>query len=577
MSARILAAPAALWRSPVARVVAVLTLVPLVLSFLPGWPASGYGPWIFLLLPAWLWLRRPAQRRRLGWYALGIGLQVLAYPDPDLGFLGWILLWPYLRARELPDGAPWWRAAFLYGFYRAGVGFAWLANVHFTAWITVTVLSGLAFATVFELGVRKLAFLPWALRVATAWVAFEGLHAWLFNGFPWLFLAHTQYRHPALLQAADLCGAFGISFLMAFVQAAALRVLRERRLTRESLAAVLLLAAALAYGLVRPAPEGPPGPGVLLVQTSVPHSVKEELLGSEPGWREMWRSHVRQTEEALRLHPDAALVVWPETMMPFPYVQSRPGPFLRATQMLAEAWRRPVVYGANVYPDAGDLERGFNAAVLCDAEGRPLDVYRKQRLVPMGEEFVARWFLPDRWCTPMFRWLSENAGLPRSCDLEAGKGFVTLDAGRGLRCAVLICFEGLYPDLARGAVATGDPDFLLLLVNNGWFGHSFEQRQFVAACVFRAIETRTPVLVCANTGITCAVAADGTIVGEVDRVMEPGALYVHVPPRGPAPPWPAGRPWLLPLLLGLAAGVFGLLGRRSGSPSAAPPVKSRSS
>ena len=149
-------------KNPTFWVVTALTVVPLVFSFLHGWPPHGYGLYFWLALPVWFWFRHKAQRKRLAIYAGGIALQFLAYPHPDLGFLGWVMLWPYLIAREIDDdGAHWFRAAYAYGFMRAIVGFYWLGNVHYTGWLTVTALSGLAFALIFELALDRWHFAGW--------------------------------------------------------------------------------------------------------------------------------------------------------------------------------------------------------------------------------------------------------------------------------------------------------------------------------------------------------------------------------------------------------------------------------
>jgi apolipoprotein N-acyltransferase len=546
--------------------VAVLVAVPLVLSFWPGCPAHGYGH-ILLGLPVLLFFRHPAQRRRLRLYAAGIILQVLAYPDPDWGFLGWVLLWPYLLARRQDDGASWWRSAFLYGFLRAHAGFYWLGNVHFTGWITVSVLAALVFAFVFELTLRRLTVFPFALRVATGWLLFEGVHAWIFKGFPWLFLSHTQYRFLPFIQAADLVGAFGISFLMALVQAAALDAWLRRRAGLETAVAAAALLAALLYGILRSGPDEPAGPGVLMVQTAFPHAVKEQ--DRKTGGREMLRRLEALTREGLAEHPETALIVWPETMHPVPYiVEGDRYNFEWYARKAAHELRRPVIYGINSYDsqERFDRGRGYNSVVLADRAGSLRGLYRKQRLVPMGEEFVARWFFDEETADRWFRYLSTNFGLPRSCDLQAGEGFVTLDAGPGLGCAPLICFEGLYADLVRGAVGQPRVDLVLHLVNNGWFGRSYEQRQCVASWVFRAVEARTPFLSCANAGITCAIAPSGGITGRVDRVMEEGWLFTTVPPRWPPPLYLRGGAWALPagLLLGLGLAVARTRRRRRG-------------
>ncbi|MHC4137714.1 MAG: apolipoprotein N-acyltransferase [Planctomycetota bacterium] len=548
---------------------AVLVAVPLVFSFLPGWPAHGYGH-LLLGLPVLMFFRHPAHRRRLLLYAAGIGLQVLAYPDPDWGFLGWVLLWPYLLARRCDDGASWWRSAVLFGFLRAYAGFYWLGNVHFTGWIAVSVLAALVFAFVFELTLRRLTVFPFALRVATGWLLFEGVHAWIFKGFPWLFLSHTQYRFLLVIQAADVVGAFGISFLMAYVQAAALDAWLKRRAGLETAGAAAALVLVLLYGVMRAGPEGQPGPGVLMVQTAFPHSVK--VQDKKTGGREMLRRLEMLTREGLAEHPETALIVWPETMHPVPYiVEGDRHRFWWYARKAAREFRRPIVYGINSYDsqERWDRGRGYNSVVLADRAGALRGLYKKQRLVPMGEEFVARWFFAEETGDRWFRFLSTHLGLPRSCDLEAGEGFVTLDAGPRLGCAPLICFEGLYADLVRGAVAQRRVDLVLHLVNNGWFGRSYEQRQCVASWVFRAVEARTPFLSCANAGITCAVAPSGEILGRVDRVMEEGWLLTEVPPRWPPPIFLLGGVWALPagLLLGLGVGL--LLSRRPrGGPGA---------
>ena len=123
-------------------------------------------------------------------------------------------------------------------------------------------------------------------------------------------------------------------------------------------------------------------------------------------------------------------------------------------------------------------------------------------------------------------WLHENIGYPRTVDLLKGDRAVVLDAGEGLRCGPLICFEGLYADLARKALQAGEVDLILHLVNNGWFG------------------------------ISCAVAPSGEVFVRLDKVMETGVAWGRVPPRWREPLFLRGGRWLLPAGLGLAGAFF---------------------
>jgi apolipoprotein N-acyltransferase len=54
-------------------------------------------------------------------------------------------------------------------------------------------------------------------------------------------------------------------------------------------------------------------------------------------------------------------------------------------------------------------------------------------------------------------------------------------------------------------------DFLLNLSNDGWFLHSAELPQHLAASVFRAVENRVGMARAVNTGISCFIEPDGRV------------------------------------------------------------------
>ena len=292
-------------RIPLAVLYAAILIAVLVFSVLPGFPPHGYGL-AFFVLPVLHWFRFPARRRRILLYLGAIGLTQLAYPDPDLGFLGWFMLWPYLAAREIDDGAAWWKAAYFFGFLRALAGYYWLGNIHATAWLFVVAMSGVAFVISFEACLRFLRFLPYALRGAIGWLLYEWIHTWAFGGFPWLFAGHTQYRYTPLIQIADLMGVPGVSFLVVYVSLALYRFVAARRKSAraplgELRFAGVLLAANLAYGLFL-APgsivsSSPAKRGVLMIQSAVPYSVKER-----GDYSRILNELERLTAEAMRKH-----------------------------------------------------------------------------------------------------------------------------------------------------------------------------------------------------------------------------------------------------------------------------------
>jgi len=80
----------------------------------------------------------------------------------------------------------------------------------------------------------------------------------------------------------------------------------------------------------------------------------------------------------------------------------------------------------------------------------------------------------------------------------------------GHRLGVLICYEVIFPELARDYVRQGS-DLLVNLTNDAWFGRSSAPYQHLAMARFRAIENRIWLARAANTGISALIAPSGRI------------------------------------------------------------------
>ena len=114
-------------------------------------------------------------------------------------------------------------------------------------------------------------------------------------------------------------------------------------------------------------------------------------------------------------------------------------------------------------------------------------------------------------------------------DFTAGKDFTVLKVQlkreskdnnyswklvKNVRFSPLICFEDIFPDLARGFVRN-NIDFLVNITNDAWFGRSSAAYQHAQASIFRAVENRINVLRAANTGLSCFIDQKGRITTSV--------------------------------------------------------------
>src|SRR5262249_38284656 len=75
-------------------------------------------------------------------------------------------------------------------------------------------------------------FLPLIVTVPVVWTALEFLRSTFAGGFSWYLLAHSQHTFLPVIQIADLTGAYGVSFLIAAVNALLLESLWGRRRVR---------------------------------------------------------------------------------------------------------------------------------------------------------------------------------------------------------------------------------------------------------------------------------------------------------------------------------------------------------
>ena len=146
--------------------------------------------------------------------------------------------------------------------------------------------------------------------------------------------------------------------------------------------------------------------------------------------------------------------------------------------------------------------------------------YDKRHLVIFGEFVPLLCWFSKRVQEAVGRW----TGAPLS--LTAGKksGKFSLP-GKKWHLSPLICFEDILTDLAREDARNGAA-VLVNLTNDAWFDDVVAPRQHMRNAMLRAIETRLPLLRCANTGVTCLVKPSGE-VEEFSVAGDTAAAGVH--------------------------------------------------
>lgn len=490
-----------------------------------------------------------AHRRSFLHGLLGVLLLLAAFPPVDAWPLGLLAPWPLLLgATGARSGArAFWRFC-LYGLLIIDLGSYWLAETSLFNLAIVTLVEAPIFGVFGWLAWRTLRDGGLFPAVPLLFTAHEMVRmSWPETGYGWILLGQALAASPLLVQVADLGGVLAVTFVGASA-ATALWALVSGRPGRVPAACVV--AGALLYGIVRPATLGAPQEGPLLVsiQPGFPQQLKEAPAAE--GLR--WERCLALTQDLGRAHPEADLLVFPETMWPWwqeclldgrSDAAARQGPAsARLDAALAAAASRLAAHRAELsaafagqrtsqllgVPSSLAVDSGeillLNSALLFPPQGPALARYDKHILIPGGEYVPFRGTLPAAlraWLDRMVRELADFVP-----DLAPGPGARVLrlpaaDGADALPFGVTICFENAYGAYTSEFVAQG-ARFLVNLSNEGWFGTSPEFDHMELQSVLRAVETRRALFRSTNTGISCLVRPDGRRPAGADRLVVDG-------------------------------------------------------
>ena len=505
-----------------------------------------------------------------GWSALGryaavlaaaAFLTALAFPRTDWSLTPWVLVTPLLVVAILtpPRTAFWW--GLLYGGVFFLVLLRWL-NFTFRVYSTIpgplvlvptALLAGYCAFWIAAVGwaVSRVAArwsTGWALALAPFfWVAAEWLRGHLLGGFPWGTLGYSQYLQLPVIQIAELTGVHGVSFLLVAVNAAlaGCLLLTWRRAVAGVAAAGVLLGATLLFGDARlEESTSRPTARVTLMQPSIEQPLKWEPRHTQ----ETLSIYFALTRQALAERPE--LLVWPETATPT--ILRQDASLVAALTAAAADIKAPILVGS--IDAEGRPPRFRNSAFLLTDQGI-VGRYDKIHLVPFGE------FVPLSGVIGFVRDWAEFIS-----ELEPGTRTVVFP-GPPAPYGVVICYEGIFPDLVREFVRNG-ARLMVNMTNDAWFGRTSGPEQHLSMYPFRAVEHRLSVVRAANTGVSAFIAPTGQIIRRMN-LYERGLLTETVPLRVGRTLFTRLGDWPGLLALAVSAAALALTRWRSRNPEAA--------
>jgi len=340
--------------------------------------------------------------------------------------------------------------------------------------------------------------------VASAWIVLEWVRSWFLWGFPWAPLALSQWERPVVLQIAAWTGAYGVSFLLIFFNLCIAQTLRNRITCKErtfwsgwfspDLYIGLTLLGVCIYVFFNSLPQRNSETKLFTAAVVQPY-IKPQFKWDQNKALKNLKILETQTQFVSNLESD--LILWPEAATPWPIKGN--SEMQAWVEDLTNRLDKPILMG-NMAADYA-MNDWYNGACLVNPDSGLADpFYAKRKLVPFGE------YVPKPFGVI-------NKVVPLGGNFIPGTkpNLIPLATNdRTIKIGPLVCYEDIFPHLARESARTGTQVFFVA-TNNAWYGEEGGATQHAAHSVLRAVENRRPVMRCGNGGWSGWIDCFGTL------------------------------------------------------------------
>lgn len=384
-----------------------------------------------------------------------------------------------------------------------------------------------------------LAAIPWLL-VGLGMMMFFGLVAWLMNqcyrtdrlwliplvwacveifrsyipelAFPWGLIAVPLWKTPMIVQHAAIGNIYFVSAWIVLVNVMIAEFLQPKEkinvhITRRAFRMALVSLSLLMFSIYR--------------YGNTP-AVRNEVVTIGQLGVDMAFGDPALEEKQLRFACDqlmAAAVLQGSKVLLLPEGLVRGGNGMPPPTPFSGTPLVPVLFGGQRHAD-GVI---YQSAYAYDGKWQFGD---KTRLVIFGE------YVPFR---KQFPSISEAFSLPAG-DMKEGSVIKTLDVA-GLRMGPMICFEGLFANIAEAHARNGAQVIAIMAIDD-WYLGTTAQDQLFSGSVWRAIENGLPVMRAGALGPSAAIDARGNVIVTAPlRQLMPMRVELPVPDKSDAYPY----------------------------------------
>ncbi len=415
------------------------------------------------------------------------------------------------------------------------------------------------------------------------WVFWEWLKSTGDMAYPWGTIFMAAYRWKPFIQIADITGVWGITFIWALVNALFAEGLRLLTVLenaqnagqlaysykKTALFTAIVWAFSGTYGLIQYFMPRKPEKflNTIVVQQNVDPWEAGDSVSIPVSKQLTEREFNRMKAEGIK--PD--LVVWSEGVLDRSFPAGRN--FYKVfpeDESLCDFIARldtPFLIGGGAKLNAS-RKKFSNSAILFDGNGNYSGFYSKKHLVPFAEQIpyaenplmrfiteelvrlpgsltrgteftlftiplnsVETWSEPIEFNMEPYSYISLDEG--GNFNPEATEKYIRTLGKNPLEFVAFttpICFEDAFTDVCRPLFNMGSEIFINI-TNDSWSRMASAEYQHFIVASYLAIEYRTPLLRCANSGYSVLVEPSGRILHDLPLFKE-DAMGISIPVYG---------------------------------------------
>ena len=339
------------------------------------------------------------------------------------------------------------------------------------------------------------------LFLSFIWPSVELLRSFGSLAFPWVSLSNSLIEYSLIIQNAEYIGIYGMTSWIVLVNILIYKTIINRNKLFLLFTVLVITLPSLTGNIIKQSNKDIRNNSIRVA--SIQPNIHLSEKWSDGAQRHIVTKIISQSKLELNSNkkgpPD--LFIWPETST-ISYILKENNKYnYNRLKSLLDGTDARLIAGIPHYEYKDGKINYYNSAGYFNSSGL-INLYHKINLVP-GAEYV-----------PLSSYIKSldilNIGLG---NFTKGDDF-TLFNLKSYKIATMICFESVFPDLSREFVRKG-ANMLVYIVNDGWYESAPEPQQHANRAIYRAIETRRPVVRCANTGISMVIDELGNIQHQI--------------------------------------------------------------